>query len=113
MGSFWGPMGLRFRPDGVLGGHLGSQGGQGASNLVRGSPKGAPRDAKVSQKVTNSSSEIGKGMVWEQKREKCTSKWTFFVFFIDSWSEIYEILSTCTTHRNQMPPVKRSKKLVI
>ena len=42
MGSFWGPMGLRFRLDGVLGGHFGAQDGQGESNLVRGSPKGAP-----------------------------------------------------------------------
>ena len=50
MGSFWGPMGLRFRPDGVLGGHLGSQGGQGASNLVRGSPKGAPKGCQSEPK---------------------------------------------------------------
>ena len=50
MGSFWGPMGLRFRPDGVLGGHLGSQGGQGASNLVRGSPKGAPKGCQIEPK---------------------------------------------------------------
>ena len=43
-------MGLRFRPDGVLGGHLGSQGGQGASNLVRGSPKGAPKGCQSESK---------------------------------------------------------------
>ena len=59
----------------------GSQGGQGASNLVRGSPKGAPKGCKSEPKVTKSSSEIGKVMVWEQQREKSTSKCFFFWFF--------------------------------
>ena len=34
-------------------------------------------------------------------------------FFIDYWSEIYKNLSKCTMHRKQMPPVKRSEKLII
>ena len=43
-------------------------------------PKELQRDAKLSQKVTKSSSEIGKFKVWGQQREKETSKCEFMYF---------------------------------